>query len=151
MPRKEVRVSEGQLTYFRNLARDSKLEIMAYLIGEVIDADTVEIDSFEYTKDYGLQKTNAVSWYEKEYERVQQKAESRGRRLIGYIHSHPNWDGVMSPEDLDHCVVNGLRLCGIVSTNNRKTIVRFWVIDSPLPCKIVEWNAKNPRAPHKPS
>jgi proteasome lid subunit RPN8/RPN11 len=146
MQRKEVRVSENQLRHFRSLARDTDLEIMAYLIGEVIDGDIVEIDSFEYTKKYGIQKTNAVSWYEHEYERVKQKAEKRGRRIIGYIHSHPNWDTVMSTADFDHCVQNGLRICGIVSTNSRKTIVRFWVTDSSLPCKIVEWNAKNPRA-----
>lgn len=145
MQRKVVKVSEGQLRHFRSLARDSDLEIMAYLIGEVVDGDTVEIDSFEYTKEYGIQRTNAVSWYEHEYERVKQKAEKRGRRIIGYIHSHPNWDTVMSTDDLEHCVMNGLRICGIVSTNSRKTIVRFWVTDSPLPCKIEEWNAKNPR------
>lgn len=143
MRRKVVKVSDNQLRHFRSLARDSDLEIMAYLIGEVIDGDTVEIHSFEYTKKYGIQKTNAVSWYESEYERVKQKAEKRGRRIIGYIHSHPNWDTVMSSADFDHCVQNGLRICGIVSTNNRKTIVRFWVTDSPLPCSIRERDAED--------
>jgi len=137
MKRKEVRVSDNQVKHFRNLARETNKEIMAYLIGEVINTELVEIDSLEYTKEYGIQSTNSVSWYEHEYERVKQKAEKRGRRIVGYIHSHPNWDAVMSPDDLNHCVVNGLRVCGIVATNGRKTCVRFWVTDSPLPCKRV--------------
>lgn len=148
MKRKEVRVSEAQLSYFRKLARDTDMEIMAYLIGDVVSSEVVEIDSFEYTKKYATQKTNEVSWYTAEYERVKKKAEERGRRIVGYIHSHPNWDTVMSPEDLHMCIVEGLRVCGIVSTNSstRKTFVRFWVTDSPLPCKRVERDAKTTRA-----
>lgn len=119
------------------MARDSKVEIQAYLIGEVVSPQLAVIDSFEYTQNYGTQTKSSVAWYTSEYERVRLKAEERGRRIIGFIHSHPEWDSVMSEADFDVCIRDGFRLCGTVSTNGRKTRVRFWVTDSPIPCKWV--------------
>lgn len=130
-----VRLSKSQLDHFRELARDSPVEILAYLIGDIVSPELIDIDSFEYTKEYGTQTKGEVSWYVHEYERVKQKAEKRGRRIIGFIHSHPQWDSVMSADDYRVSIVEGFRICGIVSTMGRKTRVRFWLTDSPLPCK----------------
>lgn len=135
--RSKVRLSKGQLDHFRKLARDSSVEILAYIIGDVVSPNLSVIDSLQYTKEYGTQEKGEVCWFTHEYERVKKKAEERGRRIIGYIHSHPQWDSVMSEHDHLACIIDGFRLCGIVSTNGRKTRVRFWVVDSALPCEIV--------------
>ena len=132
----EVRLKRGALSYFRKLARNSPNEIQALLIGEVVSAKLTVIDSFEYTSEYAKSEPSTVSWYQSEQERVQQKAEARGRRVVGLIHSHPEWDAVMSSADSEVLLYYGYRVCGIVSTHGRRTRTRFWVGDSSLPCEI---------------
>lgn len=131
-----IRVNEQQLRHFRSKARDSKFEIMAYLVGQVESADLVVIDYFAYTKEYGTQSPSEVAWTWQEYDRVYKQAEERGRRIVGYIHSHPEWDAVMSPDDHLICLSEGARICGIVSVLGRRTRVRFWIPDSALPCEV---------------
>ena len=75
-------------------------------------------------------------WYLEEYRTVRERAEERGKRIVGDIHSHPNWDAVMSEDDYNGCVEEGFRICGICSTQGRKTRVRFWTPSSALPCEI---------------
>lgn len=141
----KVRLSKGQIDYFRKLSRKSLNEIQAFLIGEVVSPNLIVIDEFVYPKKYAVQKPNTCGWYLDEYQEVKAKAEERGRRVVGFIHSHPEWDAVLSPADYKICITDMHRVCGIVSTYSGKTRVRFWVMDSALPCEIVY--AKNPRAP----
>lgn len=132
-----VKLKKSHLDYFRKQARNSKYEIQAYLIGEVVSPNLTVIDSFEYTDEYAKQTTCSVAWYRASYDEVQKKAEKRGRRIVGHIHSHPNWDAVLSSSDYKSCIAEGHRICGIVSTDGPKTRVRFWLMDCALPAEIV--------------
>lgn len=136
--RARVRVNKHQLDYFRSKARETHLEIQAYLIGEVISPELTVVEAFAYTSSYATQKPNEVRWYQDEYNAVKRSAEERGKRIVGDIHSHPNWDAVMSLTDYRAHVEDGLRICGICSTMGRKTRVRFWIAESALPAEI-EW------------
>jgi proteasome lid subunit RPN8/RPN11 len=131
-----VHLSKPALDYFRSKARDSALEIHAYLIGEVQYPNKFVITSIEHARQYSAQTEEAVVPAGEEWNRVNRKADAEGRRIIGDIHSHPNWDAIMSPADYQACVMDGTEICGIVSVRGRKTNVRFWHVNSALPCEI---------------
>lgn len=134
----KVRVRKGALDYFRKLARESSpLEIQAYLAGIVTSINEVEITDFLYTKEYHTQTIHQVAWRTDEYDRLKDKIESEGKKIIGEIHSHPNWDAVMSPADFDGSVTQQLIICGICSINDKRTRVRFWTPTCSLPCTIL--------------
>ena len=134
----KVRVSKSALDYFRHKARQAApLEIQAYLAGKVTSVDEVEITDFLYTNEYRKQSTNEVAWSTVEYDRVKEDIEQKGLRIIGDIHTHPGWDGVMSLADFDASVTQQHVICGICSVNNKKTRVRFWTPTSALPCRII--------------
>lgn len=138
MKNNRVRLLKGQLDYFRKQARESSLEIQAYLVGEVVSPTLTVVDYFAYTDEYGLQTRGQAAWFRRDYEQVKREAEERGRRIIGSIHSHPNMcDAVLSPEDYNSCITEGHRICGIVSAEHGRTLVRFWVVDCALPADIV--------------
>jgi hypothetical protein len=133
----KVRINKNQLDYFRRLARNTNLEIQAYLIGEIVSPKLTVVDEVVYPKQgYGLQTTSAVAWWVEELTELRRRAEERGKRVVGHIHSHPSWDAVMSEADYKLSVEESLRLCGICSTQGRKTRVRFWTTSSALPCDI---------------
>lgn len=145
----KVKLQKSQLDRFRKLARESSLEIQAYLVGEVVKPNLTIIDSFAYTSEYGLQTRDQAAWYRKDYERVRKEAEGRGRRIIGSIHSHPDkGDAVLSPGDYESCIAEGHRVCGIVSANAVSSRVRFWVMDCALPADIIY--AKKKATPRNP-
>lgn len=134
----KVRLSKGQLDYFRRKARSTSNEILAYLIGDVASTTLTVIDSFEYTKIYATSTPEEVSWFTADYEKVKKKAEERGRRVVGFIHSHPYPDAsvVMSSDDYKICIKEMFRLCGVCATDAKgRTEVKFWVMDSAVPCK----------------
>lgn len=133
----KVKLNKSQLDYFRKLARNSPNEILAYLVGEVVNPNLVKVAYFAYTKEYQFSTPNTVQWKAEDYEAMQKQAEELGWRVIGFIHSHPEWDAVMSPQDYEVCVVGMYRLCGIVSVEGRKSRPRFWVTDSSLPCEVI--------------
>lgn len=132
----KVKLKKSQLDRFRKLSRNSPNEIQAFLIGEVVSPTLTVVDYFAYCKEYAVSTPNNVSWYLREYEVMARKAEERGRRVVGFIHSHPEWDAVLSPPDYQFTILNGYRVCGICSTAGRKTRPRFWVMDSALECCI---------------
>lgn len=132
-----VKLRKSALDYFRKLARESPLEIQAYLIGEVVHPNLTVVDSLAYTTKYGVQTRDQVGWYRSDYEAVRKQAEEHGRRIVGSIHSHPDWDAVVSPSDYEACIAEGHRVCGIVSTKGRSTRARFWVMDCALPCEVM--------------
>jgi len=133
----KVKVNKHALNYFRKLARKaSPLEIQAYLAGHIISVDTVEITDFLYTKEYADQSENIVAWTSEEYTKLKDKIEKQGKTIIGDIHSHPNWDAVMSGQDYKAAITQQQVICGICSILKGKTRVRFWTPTSALPCKI---------------
>lgn len=137
MSRVKVKVDKHQLAYFRKLARESPLEVHAYLVGEVVSPTYVRIDKFIYPKDgYFIQTTGSVQWRPDELFKLRQSLLKDGYLIVGDIHSHPQWDAVMSPADYSGAITDGLRICGICSVYNKKTRVRFWVPDSALSCEI---------------
>ena len=132
----KVVVSKSALNYFRQKARDSNVEIHAYLIGEYVHPNKFIISSIEHAKEYEVQTKDCVQPTGEEFVRVKSLADSQRKRVIGDLHSHPQWDAVMSPQDHQACLEDGLQLCGIVSTMGRRTRVRFWQVNIALPCDI---------------
>lgn len=142
----KVRLSKGQLRYFRSKARATSNEVHAYLIGDIVSPSLAVVDYFAYPKEYADSTPEKVSWYVEDYQQVKKKAEERGRRIIGFIHSHPHPNGsvVMSSADHSVCVQEMFRLCGVCTTDEkRQTEVKFWVMDSPLPCEIIYAKSKD--------
>lgn len=134
----KVKVKKSQLDYFRKLARDAApLEVQACLIGEVVSPQLTVIESFAYPMQYHTQTTETVRWFRDDYEAVKRDAEERGKRIVGDLHSHPEWDAVMSPHDYKAHIEECQRVSGICSVYGRKTRVRFWLADCALPCEIV--------------
>lgn len=133
----KVKVKQGALDYFRKRARNSHLEVHAYLLGNVISPELVEVTDFVYPKEYDQQTTTHVQWTADEYEKLKQRAEREGKKIVADIHTHPQWDAVMSPSDYKACLLDGLVICGIVSVYGKKTRVRFWTPTSALTCEII--------------
>lgn len=131
----KVRLKKTQLNYFRKLARDSKKEILALLIGEVISPELTRVDYFWYPE-YAKQTTTCVQADAESFAHLKTKAESKNLRVIGTIHSHGDWVPIMSASDHYGHVADGDRISGIVGTQGRKTRAYFWVAESALPVKI---------------
>ncbi len=134
--RGRVRISKAKLNYFRSLARETDKEIQAYMIGSVSSPELVIVTDIKYTKQYHTQKGNEVAWYKDDYEQMKSDAESAGHKVVGSLHSHPNWLPILSPTDYKGHINEGDRISGIVGTKNRKTRVCFWVAESALPLDV---------------
>ena len=134
----KVQIKKGALDYFRKLARqEAPYEIQAYIFGKVVSVDMVKITGFAYTREYGRQDKGAVSWFAEDIEKLKNKIKNNDDTLLGEIHTHPNWDSVMSPADYRANVTQQFVLCGICSVNKNRTRVRFWTPTSSLPCEII--------------
>jgi proteasome lid subunit RPN8/RPN11 len=136
VPTPTIKIKKSQLDYFRHLARDSAKEIQAMLIGEVLNPDLVKIVRIVYPKKYEEQTYSSVCWDSEEYKACAEKAAREGFRIVGHIHSHPNWDAVLSENDHQIHLEEGYRVSGLCSTQGRKTRIRFWLAESSLPCKV---------------
>lgn len=131
-----VRVNRHAAAYFRKLARESSKEILAVLVGTVVSPDLTIVDEFHYPDEYAKSTPCEVKWYEHEYQAVKKSAEERGKRIVGDVHSHPEWDAVLSPTDYKAHIEEGYRVAGICAVQGRKTRLRFWIAESALPVKI---------------
>lgn len=131
-----VRIRKGQLAYFRKKARATKKEVLAYLVGKVVSPELTIVEYVAYTQKYATQTECEVQWFGEEYDNVKKEAEERGLRIIGDIHSHPNWWPVPSPTDFQGQFQEGHRITGICSVMNGKTKVYFWIPESSLPCAV---------------
>jgi proteasome lid subunit RPN8/RPN11 len=143
-----VRIVKTQLDYFRSKARESNLEIQAMLVGRVVSPDLTVVERIVYPKQYHTQLPGNVSWFKDEYDKVREEAEEKGQRIVGDIHSHPNWWPVMSECDHRNHLEDGQRITGICATMKRKTQVYFWVAESSLPC-IIEYAEQKRRLDNK--
>src|ERR1039458_7159989 len=134
----KVKVKKGALDYFRKQARENfPYEILAYLVGKVISVDAVEITDFVYTTKYHTQTTGEVRWFQEDFDRIKEKFEVHGKRVLGDMHTHPSWDAVMSQTDYNGAITESLFICKICSIYNGRKRVRFWGPTSALPCKII--------------
>ena len=131
-----VYVNKATLDYARRKARNCPHEIHAYLIGEVLYPNRIIISSIEHAREYESQTKYSVQPTAAEFSRVAKIAEDKGKRIIGDVHSHPDYEAIMSPDDHRACVEDGLQICGIISIRERRTSVRFWLVNSALPCAI---------------
>lgn len=134
-----MKVSRGALNHFRKRAREAyPLEVHAYLFGVVNSVNEIEITDFRYPKTYNIQTGTHVQWTADEYADLKERAAKANKIIVGDIHSHPNWDAVMSPSDYKACVLDSLSICAICSVEkNKRTRVRFWTPTSALPCEVV--------------
>lgn len=132
----KIKVPRGAEAYFRKLARDSKNETLAYLIGVVKSPTLVVVDAFRYPDEFkeqtpcGVQATNVAE------ERIQAWATERKQMIVGTIHSHPNWDAVLSPDDHKGHIEQCHRISGVCAVKERRTRVRYWVAESSLACEV---------------
>jgi proteasome lid subunit RPN8/RPN11 len=134
----KVKVKRGALNHFRKKARDVfPLELHAYLLGNVISVNTIEITDFCYPESYYIQTGNNVQWSAEEYAALKEKAAANNKVIIGDIHSHPNYEPIMSPQDYKAAILDSLSVCAICSVYGRKTRVKFWTPQSSLPCDII--------------
>lgn len=131
-----VRIRKGQLDYFRKLARATNKEILAYLVGKVVNPELTIVDKVCYTNNYASQTETEVQWYLADYNKIREDAEGKGLRVIGDLHSHPNWWPILSPKDLKSHIADGNRVSGVCSVIKGKTHVFFWIQESSLPCVI---------------
>lgn len=138
MARVKVKLHRGMEAYFRKKARDSQKEEYAYLIGVVLSPAVVRVDHFRYPKEFASKSANEVQPTAAAESEIKTWASKRGLIIVGTIHSHPNWDAVLSPDDHKTHMQDCHRITGLCSVNQRKTRVRYWVAESALHCKI-EW------------
>jgi proteasome lid subunit RPN8/RPN11 len=133
-----VHVSKAALDYFRQKARSSPNEIQAYLVGDVYyNPHHIHVTSIEHAREYEIQTPCNVQPTGEEYDRVRKLAVSQGHRIVGDIHSHPNWDPIMSPPDYQSAIEDGCHVCAIVGVRKKRTKVLFWLMGSALPCEVV--------------
>lgn len=134
----KVQIKKSKLDYFRKMARKSyPLEIQSYLLGNIKSIDLIEITDIIYTDNYYLQTQSEVSWFAEEFDKVKLKAESENKTVIGDLHTHPDYESVMSKTDYVGTITQGFSIAGICSVYNNKTRVRFWNPNSALPCKVI--------------
>lgn len=133
----KVRLKRGALSHFRRLAREAyPKEIQAYLLGKIININTIEITDFVYTKNYHTQTNSEVAWFNEDFQRLKERADLEGKRIVADIHSHPNYFPVMSDQDYKSAVIEGLAVCVICSVYGKKTRVMCWTPTSSLPCVL---------------
>lgn len=132
----KIYLRKSQLAYFRKKAKQSPLEIEAYLIGRTTKTKIV-IEQFVYPKRYKIQTPSAVLWSDEDYNALLSKVKTQNKVLIGSIHSHPNWDNAMSETDYDSHIQNNYTTTGVCAIHDKGTWVRFWKPHSALPLRIV--------------
>jgi proteasome lid subunit RPN8/RPN11 len=128
----KVQVHKPQLNYFRRRARNSKKEVLAFLLGTVTSPTLTKIEKFYYPE-LLVQTGAAVQAYT---DGARATAAKLNLKIVGSIHSHSDWVPILSPTDYKAHITDGDRVSGIVGTNGRHTRVYFWTVDSALPLEI---------------
>ena len=131
----KVKVRKSQLDYFRRQSRDSAKEIFAFLIGVVVSPSLTRIDRFYYP-DYSEQTAGSVRPTAESTGAAHKSALDSNLKVVGSLHSHPDWFPIMSEADYKGHIEDGDRISGIVGINGRRTKVYFWTAESALPCQI---------------
>ena len=128
----KIQVHKTQLNYFRSRSRNSKKEILAFLLGEVTSPTLVKVEKFYYPELH-TQTGATVKAY---LDGAQSMADRHGLKIVGSIHSHSDWVPILSPTDYNGHIEDGDRVSGIVGTNGTRTRVYFWTVESALPLRI---------------
>lgn len=130
-----VYIKKHHLAYFRKKARETSNEILAVLLGFVYPNDGVEVVKLSYPI-LDVSTPNSVHANEESFRDIEKNALLNGLKILGSIHTHPNYIPVMSGMDYDDFKNNKEIIAGIVEVTDNKTRVVFWCGDTPLPCKI---------------
>lgn len=131
----KVKLRKGALNHFRNKARTNPKEIFAYLVGSVDTPNETTIEHFVYP-DLAVQSPCEVAPSTEGYDAAEEFATERGLRIVGTMHSHPNWFPVLSNADHEGHITEGHRISGVCGIMGRRTKVYFWLAESSLPCKL---------------
>jgi len=135
----KVRVRRSKLDYFKRKAKAAcPLEIQAYLMGNVLSTEEIEITDFIYPKRYHTQTCEEVAWYDEDYKKFKNRVEREGKYSVGDIHTHPNYPPIMSGQDYQTAVTESSMISGICSVYGNRTHVVFWTTTSSKPC-IIEY------------
>lgn len=134
----KVRLKRGALAYFRKKARESyPKEIQVYLLGTISSVDEIRVTDFIYPEWYDTQTSQEVGWTAEEFIKLKEKATAEHKVIVGDIHSHPDYDAVMSGQDYRAALLDSLLVCGICSVRKGRTKVLFWTPTSSLPCEVI--------------
>ena len=128
----KIQVRKVQLNYFRRLARNSKNEIFAFLLGVVTSPTLTKVEKFYYPETR-VQTGAKVQAYADGAKVV---ADKLNLKIVGSIHSHSDWVPILSLTDYKGHIEDGDRVSGVVGTNGRRTRVYFWTAESALPLRI---------------
>jgi proteasome lid subunit RPN8/RPN11 len=134
----EVWLHRGQLDYFRAKARNSPNEIYVTLVGKQVSKSAVHILYFIHPKDsdYELSTPSAVTVSADFVANCEQDAKAEDLKVVGSIHTHPNWPPILSPTDHKNHIEAGDKISGIVEVTKGRTRVAFWQHGSALRCTI---------------
>jgi proteasome lid subunit RPN8/RPN11 len=133
----KVRIKKSALDYFRRQARNAyPKEIQAYLLGVITSVNEVRVTDVVYPYWYDTQTSEEVGWTADEFKQLKERAIAEHKMVVGDIHSHPNYDPVMSGQDYRAAILDSLLVCGICSVRKNKTKVIFWTPTSSLPCEV---------------
>jgi len=139
-----VRLYKSQLDYFRRKARNNPNEIYAVLVGRHASKSELEIHYFIHPKahDYEKATPTEVTVSADFLIECEEDAREHSLKVVGSIHSHPNWPPILSPTDHAGHIESGDRVSGVVEVTKGRTRVAFWRHDSSLRCTIKYWSPK---------
>lgn len=132
----KVRLHRGQLSYFRRRARESgPNEIFAYLIGRNISPKTVIVQHFFYPA-LDESTPECVVPNKDDEDNIAIDVVKKGQKVLGTIHSHPDYWPILSRTDHQSHVTDQHRISGVYAWLKGKSKVVFWTAESSLPCQI---------------
>jgi len=132
----KIKVKRGAEAHFRKQALHSTTEEMAYLIGEVVSPTLVRVDHWRYPDEFKLKDQKNVQATQAAEDRIKVWTEKHKRMIVGTIHSHPNWEAVLSPDDHKGHIEQCHRVSGVCAVRNNRTRVLYWIAESSLPCEV---------------
>jgi proteasome lid subunit RPN8/RPN11 len=134
----KVKIKRGAEAHFRKLARNSAKEVIAYLIGEVVSPSLVRVDHWKYPTAFKVQTKGEVQVTQPAENDIKAWADSKKLMIVGTIHSHPQWEAVLSYDDHKGHIEQCHRVSGVCAVRrNRRTRILYWVAESSLPCEVV--------------
>jgi proteasome lid subunit RPN8/RPN11 len=129
-----VTLHRGQLKYFRAKARKAyPKEILAVLVGRQVHSGLIEVHRFYYP----LLKVSTDQEVKTEYFVSDFIDKDEGLKVVGDIHSHPNYPAVMSPSDHQCHRKGDNKISAILEVPKvGKSRLIIWRDGTPLPCEL---------------
>lgn len=132
----KIKIKRGAELYFRKRARASNTEELAYLMGEVVSPTFVRVDYFRYPSGYKIKTHNNVQDSDASETEAKAWADKHKCRIVGTIHSHPDWEAILSPADHKGHIEECHKISAVCAVRNGRTRVLYWVAESSLPCAV---------------